>query len=97
MSKRDRLIEKSVAIERAANEKLSRKENTAKGDDWTDMEYGDLFARLREEANELGFAVCDSREPDEILREAGDVLNFVRFICDKAGALDLPEGYRRVT
>jgi hypothetical protein len=91
-------MKRSTALETAANEKLTMSHNTLKGDDWDEMQLFDLMLKLEEElaefrhcayAIESGGVRGVQREMflTALLMEGGDVLNLLRFILSKHGAI----------
>ena len=106
MNKRDKLMIKGVALEKAANEKLMLPENRAKGGDWDQLTDLELLLMLDQEVTEFKEAVADLAKQahfrsqgvpptlngwrlyrENIREEAGDVINKLRFICDKYDAI----------
>ena len=84
-------------LEIAANYKLGDPRNVEKGDDWDELEGWKIYDRIHEEVEEL-FEVINVYLEDEsgmgeeefhfaLRNEAGDVINFLRFICSKYGAI----------
>lgn len=94
---RERLMNRGVQINIAANHKLMSEENIGKGDDWDSYDGATLYDGIQAEVNEV-FDLIDVYLEDEsgmgedefklaLVDEAGDVLNFLRFICSKHGAI----------
>lgn len=98
-NKRLKLIDESDVIVTGANVRLLAPENIEKGDDfdtYSDDYLGELFV---EELREVWRKMMDLREcsrddpalytvlGSELVLECGDVLNIMRFICQKYGAL----------
>lgn len=94
---RESLVRRSTPIEKAANQKLFA--NGHKSDEWAKLPNYTLAHLLLDEVLELcellgvevqveKFSVHDaSPDPQKILKEEGDILNCLRFIADKHGAL----------
>lgn len=94
---RESLVRRSTPIEKAANQKLFA--NGHKSDNWVELSDYALVHLLLDEVVELcellGFEVSVETlsigglrpDPKELLKEEGDILNGLRFIADKYGAL----------
>lgn len=76
--------------------KMEKPENAAKGNNWREFSFYDLFSMLREEVAELSEQVMFVDSPDchpsrenlnAIISECADVANFCAMIVDKASAI----------
>lgn len=92
---RESLIRRSTPLERAANQKLF--ERRSRGDNWTRSWDSELIGELNAEVEEIRELLHERptrSDPEfnafqeELLRECGDVINYLRFIADKYGCLD---------
>ena len=93
------LVARGDKIVVAADRKLALPENKAKGNDWDKCDILRLLNLLAVEKNEVAdvayqLAFADFISPSareqlqqDLLDEAGDVLNILRFICSKYGAI----------
>jgi hypothetical protein len=70
------------ALSVAMYDKLSEKQNVAKGDNWCDMTYDELWMLLLTEIEELRIALATGTT-EETRREIADCANFLAMILDK--------------
>lgn len=88
---RQRLVRNSEHLMDVANKKLLSEKNVKKGDVWTTEGLAYLFMRLDQEMSEFKQEVLSflsgAASERSVVDEAGDVINYLRFIADKAGAL----------
>jgi NTP pyrophosphatase (non-canonical NTP hydrolase) len=100
MYERERLIRRSTPLEKAANQKLFERQD--RDDNWREMSDTDLICELEGEVHEIARLIYHYNSDMtgmgteefhyELLRECGDVLNYLRFIADKYGCLGALDG-----
>lgn len=100
--KRQRLIDTSFIIECYANMKLELNEH--KGDRWREIHYQTLLSLMATEQDEIvadvvawemhgtdvhGKYITEQQFRENLMKEIGDKYNFLRFLADKYGCLDV--------